>query len=244
MIVEPADGPLPLARRQLGDAVHALADPIPVWDGGVCRWSDAVYVRMRGELPGGARDRRGLARSTRLPCRGDVLDWLIEVDRTVAAWEPNGKGTVDRLHELAGRGFRPQDCELIDDYADDLQRWTLAATEILAPAVRVTLRQPCPSCGAGHAYRDSGGEQVRSRALRVTETGCKCLACGASWPAEKFEWLARLLGCEPLSEAASGNAGLTSPQSGADGGLTSVNLGPPNGTDQGRESSWLKLRYL
>ena len=127
---------------------------------------------------GRCTSRCGLARSTRLPCRGDVLDWLIEVDRTVAAWEPNGKGTVDRLHELAGRGFRPQDCELIDDYADDLQRWTLAATEILAPAVRVTLRQPCPSCGAGHAYRDSGGEQVRSRALRVTETGCSAWRAG------------------------------------------------------------------
>ena len=65
-----------------------------------------------------------------------------------------------------------------------LERGTARSAAVLA--VRVTLRQPCPSCGAGHAYRDSGGEQVRSRALRVTETGCKCLACGASWPAEKF----------------------------------------------------------
>jgi hypothetical protein len=39
---------------------------------------------------------------------------------------------------------------------------------------------------------------VRVRALRVSETGCKCSACGAFWPPERFEWLARLRGCEPL----------------------------------------------
>jgi hypothetical protein len=43
----PTDNPLALARRRLTDAVHALADPVPVWDGGVARWSDSVYGRLR-----------------------------------------------------------------------------------------------------------------------------------------------------------------------------------------------------
>ena len=99
------DGPLPLARRRLSDALHALADPIPEWAGGTCRWSDALYVRLRAELPGGTRARRGWVNSSRLPCRGDVLDLLFQIDTTVGGWEPHGKGTVERLHELAGRGW-------------------------------------------------------------------------------------------------------------------------------------------
>jgi hypothetical protein len=50
-----ADGALPAARRRLDDAVHALVDPVPVWDGDVCRWSDAVYVRLRMALQVGRR---------------------------------------------------------------------------------------------------------------------------------------------------------------------------------------------
>jgi hypothetical protein len=36
------------------------------------------------------------------------------------------------------------------------------------------------------------------RALRVSETGCRCQACGASRGPELFDWLARLMGCQVL----------------------------------------------
>ena len=194
-----ADGPVALTRRRLDDAVHALADPLPVWDDGVCRWADAVYTRLRAALPGGKLVRGRYVPSSRLPCRGDVLDLLIQVDVTVGSWEPHGKSTIDRLHQLAGRGWRPQDCALIDGYCDALERWTASAAELLAESPRVFLREPCPSCGERFAYRrDSGGELVRTRALRVSESGCKCFGCGAFWAPERFEWQARLLGCEPL----------------------------------------------
>ncbi len=39
---------------------------------------------------------------------------------------------------------------------------------------------------------------MRVRALRVSEAGCACGACGAFWPPDRFEWLARLLGCPAL----------------------------------------------
>ncbi|MGZ4530362.1 MAG: DUF7340 domain-containing protein [Mycobacterium sp.] len=56
-------------------------------------------------------------------------------------------------------------------------------------------RSPC----AHFAYHRGGfGEWVRARALRVSETGCKCLTCGAFWEPERFHWLARLLGCAAL----------------------------------------------
>jgi hypothetical protein len=117
----------------------------------------------------------------------------------VSSWEPHGKSTIDRLHALAGRGRRPQDCALIDGYCARLQRWVMAATELLAETPKVFLDVPCPSCGARFAYRRNGsGELVRTRALRVDEDGCTCLACSASWPPDRFEWLARLLGCPAL----------------------------------------------
>jgi hypothetical protein len=42
-----ADGPLTLARRRLGDAVAALADPQPVSLGGVYRFATPVYLELR-----------------------------------------------------------------------------------------------------------------------------------------------------------------------------------------------------
>ena len=39
--------------------------------------------------------------------------------------------------QLAGRGFRPQDCELlIDGYCGQIKRWTLAGTELLAESTQ------------------------------------------------------------------------------------------------------------
>lgn len=184
----------------MSDAVHALADPIPVWDGGTCRWSDPLYTRLRSTLTDAiAMGRRRVAAGSRAPCRGDVLALLIEVDTAVGVWEPDGKGTIDRLHLLTGRGWRPQDTRLIDDYCGQIERWVLAGTELLDAVPRVFLQQPCPRCAARFARRtDGAGEVVNTRALKVSETGCKCLGCGAFWGPERFEWLARLLGCEPL----------------------------------------------
>jgi ribosomal protein S27AE len=147
------DGPLPLARRRLADAVHALANPQPQWIAGVARWQHSLYTRLRTELAGGRVAGRWRPHSARLPCRGDVLALLVEVDAAVAGWEPAKGDTVDRLHALAARGWRPQDCSTIDDYSSALERWVLAGAELLDPAPVVFLRQPCPRCGAQFAHR-------------------------------------------------------------------------------------------
>ena len=117
----------------------------------------------------------------------------------MCSWEPDAKDTVERLHQLAGRGWRPQDCHLIDTYSGEIERWTVSAAELLTPELRVFLREPCPCCGARWAVRrDSAGELVRVRVLKVSESGCRCQACGAFWSPDRFEWLARLLGCPAL----------------------------------------------
>jgi hypothetical protein len=68
------DGPLPLAKRRLGDAVHALADPRPVAINGAYLWTDSVYIGLRGALRGSKTGSSGLVRSA--PCRIENLDAL------------------------------------------------------------------------------------------------------------------------------------------------------------------------
>jgi hypothetical protein len=86
-----------------------------------------------------------------------------------------------------------------DAHCGRIERWVLAAAELLAAEPRVYLHTPCPRCAQGFAYhRDGADERVRTRALRVDASGCRCLACGATWSPDRFHWLARLLGCPAL----------------------------------------------
>jgi hypothetical protein len=191
---------LQLARRRLDDAVHSLVDPIPLWDHGTARWSDAVYVRLRGAITARTVGRRHVMAGSRAPCRIDVLTPVVDIDRAVGSWEPDAKGTVERLHQLAGHGWRPQDYELLSGYCGAIEKWVIATAELLGDRqVAVALRLPCPSCGEQFVYRHNGSESpVRSWALRVSEDGCECQVCRAYWPPQEFHWLAKLLGCETL----------------------------------------------
>jgi hypothetical protein len=196
------DGPLALVRRRLDEAVHALADPIPLWDRGTARWSDPVYARLRASLVGRTLRGRVAMAGSRLPCRLDALALCVEIDRAVSVMQPGKGGTVDRLHALTGRGWRPQDCQLLDGYCGQIERWVVAAAELLGDRqVAVALRYPCPACGERYTYRRSGDEWTRAWALKVTEDGCSCQVCRAVWPPNQYEFLARLLGCVALPGA-------------------------------------------
>jgi hypothetical protein len=196
------DGPLALVRQRLEAAVHAIGDDIPIWDRGTARWSESVYSRLRASLVGRTSRSRASMSGSRVPCRVDVLTLVVDIDRAVSDWQPGKGGTVDRLHALTGRGWRPQDYQLLDGYRGQIERWVLAAAELLGDRqVAVALRYPCPACGEQYAYRHGGDEWVRSWALRVTEDGCSCQVCRAFWPPNQFEFLARLLGCVALPGA-------------------------------------------
>lgn len=139
-----------------------------------------------------------MARS-RLPCHTSVLALLIDTDMTVAEWQPTGQGTVERLHRLRDKSWRPQDCGLLEAHTAQLARWAVTAAELLRDRPpEVALRLPCPSCGRRFFYRQTNGESLRTWALRVSEDGARCQACDAAWLPERFEFLARLLGCPAL----------------------------------------------
>lgn len=168
-----------MAKRRLSDAVHAITAPQPRWFGGACRWQDSLYDRLRAELAGTVAVRRRQTHQSRAPCHTGILTLLCEIDLKVGSWEPDGKTTADRLHQLVDRGWRPQDVSTLDDYSGRIGAWVLAGTELLAETPKVFLRQPCPRCGARFTHRrDDAHELVRVRALKVSESGCRCLACG------------------------------------------------------------------
>ena len=205
------DGSLELSTKRLADAVHRLAEPIPIWHGGVCRLTPPLYVRLRTALRGEpSRSARRLP-SSRLPCRGDVLALLVDIDSTAAGWTVNGErtlrrrnvspDTMARLRQLAAHKYRPQDCSTLDGWTAALEAWTLTAAELLGDKqAEVALRLPCPRCSKRFVYRLSAGESVRSWALRISEDGARCQSCRAAWQPSEFEWLAKLLGCPELPQ--------------------------------------------
>jgi hypothetical protein len=139
--------------------------------------------------------------TSRPPCHTTVLALLVDIDQAAAAWEPKEPDTLARLRATAERDRRPQDCDLIDGYTARVEGWTLQAVDVLGDRPpEVALRLPCPvaDCGKRFVYRLSAGERVRSSALRVSEAGGRCLACGATWPVDRLEFLARLLGLPAL----------------------------------------------
>lgn len=129
-----------------------------------------------------------------------ALDLLVAIDMCAERWEPGKGDKVDRLHRLAGRGWRPQDTAAMDDIAARLKRWAIDAAQLVGDTtVSVPLLLPCPVCAARFTYRrNSGGETVRTDALKVSEDSCDCSGCGAVWEPVEFHWLARLPGCPSL----------------------------------------------
>jgi hypothetical protein len=205
------DGALPVASKRLADAVHALVEPFPIWHGGICRLTPPLYVRLRAALRGNpGRSGRRLPAS-RLPCRGDILALLVDIDSTTAGWTKNADrtfrrlnvspDTITRLRQLAADNYRPQDCSTLDGWTAALEAWTLTAAELLGDKPpEIPLRLPCPRCAKRYVYRLSAGENVRSWALRISEDGARCQSCRATWLPQEFEWLARLLGCPELPQ--------------------------------------------
>lgn len=191
---------LPLARRRLADAVHALADPVPEWINGHCRYTPATYSRLRASLRSRPAGSVRLVPGSRPPCHSGILTLVVEIDTTAATWEPGEKTTLDRLRQVAERDRSPDDVALLDDYTQQIEAWTVQAGDLLADhEPTIPIRLPCPSCGRKHYYRkDSAGDTVRSPTLTVSSAGARCLSCNATWTPEKFDFLAKLLGCPAL----------------------------------------------
>lgn len=199
---QPQDGSLPAALRRLTYAVSALCDPKPVHlpDQHHTTWTPSLYQQLRDSLPGQQGATRSPARS--LPtCWIDCLDLLTEIDGTVAAWQTldhhtHQPPTVQRLHLIETRPWRPQDCRSLDQISGCLEAWTRSITALLVDDHTKHVQAACPACGRTTVYRrDNGGDTIRTPALKLTTAGCTCQHCHTTWAPSQFTFLARVIGC-------------------------------------------------
>ena len=188
---------LSAATDQLRAAVGALVDPVKAFVNGQVRVAPSLFDQLRSETAAssqGLASRQGHAKSSP-PIWIDAVTLLGEIGDAVGAWSPAGT-TADRLRELAGRRWRPQDVHGILQIIAACKGWQLNIEALLDPGSVKTISAPCPACGSKTVYRRNGsGEMVRQPALRlITEVGCTCQSCRAHWSPSLYMHLCRLLG--------------------------------------------------
>ncbi|MGW4769902.1 DUF7341 domain-containing protein [Nocardia sp. NPDC004278] len=192
--------------RDLEDAVHAVIghryQSHGTSDGTLHGYRDSIYLEIRSELAARQGEGGTLRPRSLPPAWVEGLDWLTEVDATVAAWcpdagEDNGQpGTIRRLNQLAATSWRPEDTPLLEVWVNDLRRWAAAGTTLIEPTRRWELVAACPACGVRTVHRpDASGEPVRQAALQITADGCICQACHTNWAPAHYRLLAAALGC-------------------------------------------------
>ncbi|WP_063045952.1 DUF7341 domain-containing protein, partial [Nocardia pseudovaccinii] len=178
--------------RDLENAVHEVIghryQTHTTGDGTRHGYRESIYVEIRAELAARQGDGGTLRPRSLPPAWVDGLDWLTEVDTTVAAWCPdpgenNGQpDTVRRLNQLAATPWAPADAEGLRIWIGELQRWTVSGRALLEPARRWELVAACPACGVRTVHRpDTSGEPVRQAALQISADGCICQACRTNW---------------------------------------------------------------
>lgn len=193
------DGSLPLALRELGDAVAALTGPQSRLIGNRLIGIPSRYMQLQDATQGQQSNTGGGGGSkSRPPFWLDAFDLIREIDETVACWQPAYSGvppTVGRLKHLYMRNWRPQDVRSITQIVTALAAWTASIDALLDPPPKWTLPSPCPACNTATVYRrDNAGDMVRQPALQLGPAGASCAKCHAVWGPQKFVWLANLLG--------------------------------------------------
>jgi hypothetical protein len=192
---------LPDALRQLENAITALIDPRPTTIANNVIWIDSIYTELRHAIHGHRAGSTRQPSEPQPPLWIDGLDLCRDIDDQAKAWEPNPAGfehhTVNRLRALLERSWRPQDTGTIENIARGVNVFVRRYTTLTETKAK-TLPNPCPRCNQKWAYRVLDGERLRQPSLQVTTEECRCLACGANWPAREFRFLAeRLLGYAP-----------------------------------------------
>ncbi|MDT0223478.1 hypothetical protein [Gordonia sp. AC31] len=163
-------------------------------------WNDSLYEQLAAMIAGAQGTQLGGTARSMPPLWVDAADLITTIDRDIAALEPEPGTTIERLHRIADRGWRPQDVDHIDNLTAQITRWAQSIQDLLDPPKRKALPNPCPHCNTAIVYRkDSAGEVVRQPALQIGPHGCECQNCYTNWGPGYFRHLAAVLGY-PLPE--------------------------------------------
>lgn len=189
------DGNIVAAHKKLSLAVDRLCKPRMAVYHDRTRYALSLYRQLQADLSGTQGDTRTPAKSLP-PLWIDAAQLLVDMDAKTRKWYSKERGIPQRLGALAASTWRPQDTDHVTDIAKTVDGWCETIMHLLDPESVKHIAAPCPSCGRSFVYRrDSAGETVRQPALKVvTETGCTCQACDASWTPDRYLFLCTLLG--------------------------------------------------
>jgi len=189
------DGNIIAAHKKLSTAVDRLCKPRMAVYHDKTRYALSLYRQLQSDLSGTQGDTRTPAKSLP-PLWIDAAQLLVDMDSKTRKWYSKERGIPQRLGALAASTWRPQDTDHVTDIAKTVDGWCETILHLLDPGSVKHISAPCPSCGRAFVYRkDSAGETVRQPALKVvTETGCTCQACDASWTPDRYLFLCTLLG--------------------------------------------------
>lgn len=186
------------AVAQLDAAVDRLFGPRQTEHGPTASlW--AQMVDSTGDRPNTGR---GGKRAAGAPAWVDAIDWCTTVERTVREWCGIHDDPQTLLEPLCDpRAWRPQDATIAADHAKTIHAWCRKAERLLDNYSVMEVQAPCPECGRAY-FHDTNiyGEHVRKPALEITTAECACNICGTTWPPERFELLAQVLGCTPITK--------------------------------------------
>ncbi|WIC40291.1 hypothetical protein SEA_HOLLIDAY_97 [Gordonia phage Holliday] len=158
-------------------------------------WNDSLYEQLATMIAGAQGTQMGGTARSMPPLWVDATDLLTVIDREISTLEPEPGTTIDRLHRLSDRTWRPQDVDHIERLTAQVLRWAHSIQDLLTPPERKALPNPCPHCDTKVVYRkDSAGETVRQPALQIGAYGCECQNCHTVWAPDLFKHLAAVLG--------------------------------------------------
>jgi hypothetical protein len=190
------DGNIQAAHDKLKRAVERLCQPRLAVYHDVTLKAPSLYDTLCGDLAGTQGDNKTPAKSLP-PLWIDATQLKQDIDTQARRWTPRCRATTpDRLTMLIQKTWRPQDTKHITQIGRDVNQWCERIMNLIDPESVKHISAPCPSCGKATVWRrDSAGDTVRQPALRVvTNVGCTCQACDATWSPDRYLFLCRLLG--------------------------------------------------
>lgn len=201
---------LPAAIQDLDQAVYQLTKTQVTRIQGHVHTSPSLWVEMQQAVHGTTSGARGktVFRSTS-PAWLEGIDWCKRVDAKIREWLPNHEGhTLTLMLALPEQKWPPHMAGEVAKMARTVDAWTRQAEVLLSGEGELEVLKPCPECGERYIYRpgpesDKGKPTtIRTPALVVNSKGARCRWCGVEWGPEMLEFLARLVGAEPIEESA------------------------------------------
>jgi len=203
-------------RAALVDLVEPIVKKQPRDDGRATEHiAPSLLDQLRRAVANGSGRPGGPRRSAPIPISADAYDLLRRIEQG-SHWlvqhrggDPVHDSIEGRLRSVVSHLGRTIELHPAEQTTADLRAWARSISVLFDPPKRWHIAKKCPACKKDvvQVWDATFSEYTRRPALEIEfdYTGlkprakrCRCVACNEEWPPDKFEFLAQVLGCEPL----------------------------------------------